>query len=173
MATFPIPLGRVQSASGEFPSDTTVPLASGENEALAFDVTAPAEIIDWTYSATATDNGIAGEMSGEPGLIYNGQSGAAVRVVVSNLDLASDGIIAPTAGDNYIMAVYVNSTLTLESDEGTENEMDTDTVEHNVDGVVYDLQETDVIRFAPGLLSGTTGSLEVEEASTGQGWAVM
>ena len=173
MSAPPLHTSRPQSVSGEFPSDTTVPLLSGENEALQVDVTTPAELIDWTYSQTAEDNGIVGEMNDEAGIIYNGISGMSVRVIVSNLDLASDGIIAPTAGDNYIFGVYVNSTLVGESDEGALGEYDTETVEHNIDFVIHDLQETDVIRFAPGLVSGTTGSLEVEEASTGQGWTLM
>jgi hypothetical protein len=126
---------------------------------------------DWAYSATA--EGRTGEVAvdgidvdAEPGLIYTGPAGGAVRVAVKNLDV-SEGTIAPEAGDSVVAAVLLNNTVVAYADEGFTAELDTETaVEFNMDTYVGGLQSGDVIRVA--LIGGAeeTADWDVAEGGT-------
>jgi hypothetical protein len=106
---------------------------------------------DWTYSATA--EGRTGEvavdgvdMDLEPGLIYSGPVGGAVRVAWDNVDVSA-GDIAPEATDRISCALYLNNTLVAGSDEGSVNELDTVTAEFSGSVVLNNLQTNDVLRI--------------------------
>jgi hypothetical protein len=102
-------------------------------EAMAFETPIPAEG-DWTYSATAegrtgetpvTVNGVSVDLDGDPGFIYSGQDGGAVRVEV--VAYADEGYIAEISTD--------------EADALAETQL-------GVDTYVGGLKTGDVIRWA-------------------------
>jgi hypothetical protein len=115
------------------------------------------ELGDWTYSATA--EGRTGEVAvsgidldGEPGLIYSGPAGGAVRVTCRDLDVA-EGTIAPEAADSVVAALFLNNDIVAFADEGYTAELDTEAaVEFNFDTYVGGLQVGDVLRL--GLVGG-------------------
>ena len=125
---------------------------------------------DWAYSATA--EGRTGEVAdgnidvdAEPGLVYNGPAGGAVRVKVSNLDV-SEGTIAPGATDSVVAAVLVNNSVVAFADEGFTAELDTETaVEFNIDTYVGGLQPGDAVRVA--LVGGTESTCDWAVAEGG------
>ncbi len=128
----------------------------------------------WTFSEAASDNGIAGDLDGQDGIIYNGPSGAYARVHVTDLDIL-EGTIAPADTDEVLCAVYINSLLhdTMETEDsrvlagsGFVSEIDTGiAVEFNYDAMVGPLSESDVIRIA--LLSGGEGTVDWEVVAGG------
>ncbi len=118
---------------------------------------------DWAYSATAEDNGTAGNLDGQPGIIYTGPNGNAVRVKVTNFDVDEESIIADPA-DSATMGIYVNSSLVAYADEGFVAELDI-TAEFNVDTYVGGLQSNDVIRVA--VIGGTEETWEAGVAEGG------
>ena len=161
-------LGRVQPIQGDFPVDADVPLLAEENEALALTTTDTTNPTDWTYSANAEDNGIAGELDLEPGLTYNGPSGMLVRVVVNNLDM-NLGIIAPEDTDGFYAALFINSVLSAEFDERVVIEQDAEEVEEmNLDTSLL-LNEGDVVHICFGSANEETGGLDVVE---GGEWSI-
>lgn len=118
----------------------------GANEAEAVPLTAAdwADAIEWEYSATAEDNGTAGILDGEPGLIYRGE-GTAVQVRVANFDTLEHGITPPEATDKAVLAVYKNSDVVAYADEGLNTHAAEIAVEGNLDTYVT-LSENDVLR---------------------------
>ncbi len=152
------PLTKVQQIQGDFEADTSADTAGEESEALALTVTDATNPIDWTYNSSTEDNTTdihspgedtpPEEMDDQPGLLYNGPSGVSVNVVVRNLDVSEGSIIAPAATDRVNAVVFLNSTVMISSDEGSQVEVDTETaVEFNVKGTIHNIQENDVIRF--------------------------
>lgn len=128
-------------------------LVAEPNEAVATALTVDAGAYgaagaaDLVYSATAEDNGTAGEMDGQPGLIASGIPEGIrvpVRVNIDNLDLNA-GIETPEASDTFVVAVAVNSEVQASSDEG----FSAGNAEalHNLDTTVY-VAQNDVIRVA-------------------------
>lgn len=161
--------------SGEYQSDFSEAAAAETvaeaAEALALEGSTPAVSGDWAYSATA--EGRTGEVAvtgpgsvsidvdGEPGIIYTGPAGGAVRVQMKGLDIL-EGTIAPEAADSYAVALLVNNTIVDFSDEGVTAVGTGETVvEHNVDTYVGNLQNLDVIRVAVVGLGEETVDLDV------------
>lgn len=130
-------------------------------EARALTLTNVAESSDWTYSATAEDNGIAGDLDAQPGVTYNGPSGNYARVVVTNMDTIEHAITAPEATDTAALALYVNSVVFDYGDEGF-NEHDAEiAVENNIDTVVGPLNEGDVVRVGIAFTGEVDADLDV------------
>lgn len=154
-----------QDFTGDFPEATAAEVGNDVAEALAITVTT-ANTADWTYSGTAEDNGTAGSLDGQPGVIYNGPAGqtVGVRVRFSNLDVAEGAITVPEAGDRFYAGVWVNSTLVAISDEGVFTELDTETaVECNLDTVI-EVKGGDVVRIGVAGSAGTeTSDLDIAE----------
>ncbi len=129
---------------------------------------------EWTFSEAAEDNGTAGDLDGQDGIIYNGPSGNYARLHVTDLDI-DEGTISPEAADSVVAAVYINSLLhdVMETEDsrvltgtGFVAEFDvTGPVEFNYDGMVGPLNEGDVVRFA--LLSGTEETTDWEVVAGG------
>lgn len=122
-----------------------------EAESLPFYIDGVENYPEWTYSASAEDNGTAGILDLEDGLIYVGDSGMYVQVSIRDLDLtAAIGINSGTPENNgedtMELALYVNSVPVAHSDEGRVAEMDAGTPEFNLDAHVGPLNENDVLR---------------------------
>ncbi len=136
----------IEPVLGETDEDADVNLLLGVAEATA--LTIPTEQTDMAYSATAEDNGIAGILDGQPGLVYAGPNGGYARIKIRNHDVVEHAIISvPEATDTVAMAVYKNSDVFDFADEGfvTQNEI---AIEMNIDVVVGPLQTNDVVRVA-------------------------
>lgn len=123
---------------------------------------------DWTYSSTAEgrtgEEAINGfDMDDDPGLIYTGPNGASVNIRVTDLDLSA-GLTTPAAGDTYTVAVFKNNELVAHADEGMFAELDTLTVEYNLEGTVTNLVQNDVIRVAVVATPGSTAASELKVA---------
>jgi hypothetical protein len=107
----------VEPVLGETDEDADVSLILGVAEATA--VTVPTEQTEFVYGATAEDNGIAGILDGQPGLVYAGPNGGYARVKISNHDVLEHAIIAvPEATDTVALAIYKNSEVAAYGDEG-------------------------------------------------------
>ncbi len=120
----------------------------------------------WTYSATAEDNGTAGALDGTPGVIYNGAITTAQRV---NARVAlSAGTIAPEAADDMALGIYKNSTLVATFDNETVagefvfDELDSETIQAQIDTVVDAVVNGDVIRV--GLIGLGEETVDVDVA---------
>tara|TARA_R110000824_G_scaffold102267_4_gene242632 strand:+ start:711 stop:1127 length:417 start_codon:yes stop_codon:yes gene_type:complete len=133
-------------------------------------LTSDASSPHWLYSATAEDNGTAGLLDGEPGVIYKGVITQAVRVNARDLVIAS-GIIAPEATDTIIVGVYKNSTLVSSFDNETVageiivDELDAVTATLEVDTIVDAVGPGDVIRVA--ILGQGAETLDLDVAAGG------
>ena len=123
---------------------------ANEAEALPLLLDGVGNYPEWTYSDAAEDNGTAGILDLQPGLVYEGPQGMYVQVSIRDLDVSAAllglGVGAPAATDTSELAVYVNSVLKHSSDEGPSTEIDDSTIEFNLDGLVGPLNESDVIR---------------------------
>lgn len=150
----------VQPVFGE--TDEVALVEPGANlvESTALTLTADAEAADWTYSAIAEDNGTAGALDGQPGVIYNGPSGNAVRVQVTNYDVLEHAITAPEATDRAVMCVFKNSDIVAYADEGFSAVASEIAVEFNVDTVVM-VNESDVIRVGVKFTGEVDGDLDL------------
>ena len=163
---------RSVTVNGDFAEDASAAVVAEGGEALALTDSssiAGAESGDWTYSATA--EGATGEVAvdgvdvdAEPGMIYTGPAGNAVRVKVANLDVAS-GLIAPEAADTVTAAVLKNNDVVAFADEGFVAELDAVTAEFNIDTYVGGLKSGDVIRVA--LIGGGEETLDLDVAEGG------
>lgn len=130
-------------------------------EAIPVTLTNIANSVDYTYSATAEDNGTAGDLDGQPGVIYAGPSGMAVRVAVQGVDTLEHAITAPEATDTAALTVWKNSVIVAHGDEGY-NEHDAEiAVENNVDTIVAELNEGDVIRVGFTFTGEVNADLDV------------
>lgn len=159
---------RAVSINGDFEAVADVDLVAETPEAVPLTPSvgiAANESGDWAYSATAEDNGTAGTLDGQPGIIYTGPAGNAVRVKVTGLDVDEESIIADPA-DSATAAVYVNSSLVAYADEGFVSELDI-TAEFNLDTYVGGLQSGDVIRVAV-----VGGGEETFEAGVAEGGTI-
>lgn len=132
-------------------SDLTAVPAEGV-DAVALEGNVPALVSDWTYSATAENN--AGEVAVNgmdqddfEGIIYNGPSGVTVRVVVKNFDVDL-GIINAGSGDTLALGLFKDNDLIAFAEGNFHGELEDEVIEEfNIDAIIYDLQETDVIRL--------------------------
>lgn len=152
--------------NGDFEAVADVDLVAETPEAQPITLSsgiAANESGDWAYSATAEDNGTAGTLDGQPGIIYTGPDGNAVRVKVTGFDVDEESIIADAA-DSATMGIYVNSSLVAYADEGFVAELDI-TAEFNVDTYVGGLLSGDVIRVA--VVGGTEETWEAGVAEGG------
>ncbi|MCP4899903.1 MAG: hypothetical protein GY906_23290 [bacterium] len=124
-------------------------VAAPQGTPVAIAITYDASInTDWTYSATAADNpdAGAGDLDGQPGLIFNGPDGG-VAAVVSFTDLTIDpGTAAPDAADRYTLSVYKNSELVAQADEGFLAVAGP--VTFSLVGTYVQVQKDDAVRFA-------------------------
>lgn len=161
------------SVNGDFLEATASAVVAEGGEALALELStdiADMETGDWTYSATA--EGRTGEVAvglvdldGEPGLIYSGPPGNAVRVKFTNVDI-DHGLIAPEATDTATVAVMLNNEVIAYADEGFVAELDAEpAIEFNCDTYVGGLQTNDVIRIA--VIGGTEETLDLDVAAGG------
>lgn len=113
----------------------------------------------FTYSATAEDLGTAGNLDGQPGLIYNGEGGA-VSVSLRNVDTLEHAITAPEATDKAALTIFVNSTAMGYGDEGFSAHASEIAVENNLDTYVS-LVEGDVLRVGFTFTGEADGDLDV------------
>lgn len=133
----------------------------GEEQAEALAVTQVAtpghgkltQGVEFEYAAIAVDNGIAGELSGTPGIVYRGSAGlyTTVQVTVAGVGVSEGSIVVPDAEDTVTLALYVNSALWSIADEGfaLDESFDTESVfEFNISAARLALTELDVIRVA-------------------------
>ena len=115
-------------------------------EAIPVTLTDVANSKDFTYSATAEDNGTAGDLDGQPGVIYSGPPGMVVRVAVAGVDSIEHAITAPEATDTAAFTLWRNSEVAGFGDEGYNAHASEAAVENNIDTIVGPLQTGDVIR---------------------------
>lgn len=151
----------VQPVFGEVDEAALAEPGANLAEARALTLTADAEAQDYTYSATAEDNGTAGILDGQPGIIYNGPNGNYVRVAVSNMDTLEHAITAPEATDTAALAIYKNSEVAAFGDEGFSTHAAEIAVENNVDCVVGPLNTNDVIRVGIAFTGEVDADLDV------------
>jgi hypothetical protein len=137
---------------------------SGTEETEALALTVVNNSRNFEYAAAAEDNGTAGALDGEPGIVYVGEATQAVRVSVRDLDITG-GTIAPEATDEATVAVYKNSELVTYADEGFVNELDAVTYEMNIDTVVDAVVPGDVIRVVLQAGDATTEAIDVDVAA--------
>jgi len=114
-------------------------------EAIPVTLTDIADAQDWTYSATAEDNGTAGNLDGQPGVVYSGPSGNHIRVTLANVDTLEHAITAPEATDTAALTLFKNSVAYDFGDEGFNTHAAEIAVENNID-TVMSVNEGDVIR---------------------------
>ena len=157
---------------GTYTEAAAAEVDTGGAEALA--ITAEAgEGADWLYSATAEGRTgeVAGaeghDLDGEPGLIYSGPVGGAVRVAVKDLDIAEGSITVPDAEDTVIAAIFLNNDVVAYADEGFLTGPVSATHEFNADTYVGGLVTGDVIRV--GLITDAAAeeALDFDVAATG------
>lgn len=111
---------------------------------------------EFEYSATAEDNGIAGILDLEPGLVFAGPTGlyTTAKVEVVSVSIL-EGTIAPEATDEVTLAIFVNSAIWAIADEGyvTAGGNSEVATEFNVSASVA-LTELDVVRVAVLTVNG-------------------
>ncbi len=130
---------------GRFTQEEDAELAENTNEAFPLEVRSQTNPF-WKYFLTAEDSGIAGALDLDPGLTYLGPSGVFI-VGFDNLD-AIEGTITGESTDEVDIAVFVNSTETIECDEGdTEYPTSEAVVEFNLADTQVSLETGDVVRF--------------------------
>jgi len=130
-------------------------------EAIPVTMTNNADNIDLVYNGTAEDNGIAGNLDGQPGLVYNGPQGNYFRVAITNVDTIEHAITAPEAADTAALAVFINSEVVDFGDEGY-NEHDAEiAVENNLDTLVGPFNEGDVLRVGFSFTGEANADLDV------------
>jgi len=162
---------KIESAeiSGDFAADTSAAIIGEAGEGQVITVTDNA---DWTYSAAAES--VGGEVTGvggldfdvEPGLIYSGPVGGAIRVKFAGLDV-DHGLIAPEATDVVQAAVVLNNDIIAFADEGNAVEFDAEpAIEFNCDTYIGNLQTGDVVRVALIGTNEETLDLDVAEGGT-------
>ena len=147
--------------AGTVPEAALVEAGAILAESVPVTLTDIANSIDFTYSATAEDNGVAGDLDGQPGCIYAGPSGMAVRVAVANVDAIEHGITLPEATDTAALTVWKNSDAVGYGDEGFSTHAAEIAVEHNTDILVADLNEGDVIRVGFTFTGEVDGDLDL------------
>lgn len=130
-------------------------------EAIPVTLTNIANSVDFTYSATAEDNGTVGDLDAQPGVIYSGPSGMAVRVAVQGVDTIEHAITLPEATDTAALTLWKNSTVVAYGDEGFSAHASEVAVENNVDTIVAELNEGDVIRVGFSFTGEVDGDLDV------------
>jgi len=156
----------VQTAYGEVPEAALVEPGANLVEAVPVTINAAllADSPDWTYSATAEDNGTAGNLDAQPGLTYSGPGTNHFRVQVTDFDVIEHGITPPEATDTSVMILAVNSETVAFSDEGFTTVAAEIAVEHNVDTIVT-LNEGDVLRVGMAFTGEATGDLDLSPGS--------
>ncbi len=171
---------KIQAVQGEFVEFAAIETVAETPVDLDLEPSDNTDVTNFLFSETAEDNGIAGDLDGTDGLIYDGPDGTYVQVTVAELEI-SEGTIAPGATDEVVAAIYINSThfdnmntedarrlgiknaKVVSTEEtlgsGFVSEIDTAVaVEFNYNGMVGPLLNTDVIRFA--LLGGGEGTID-------------
>jgi hypothetical protein len=156
--------------SADFSEATAAAVVAETAEALALEGAAPAINGDWTYSGTAEGrtgetpvNGI--DLDGEPGVIYSGPAGNAVRVKVTGVDV-DHGLIAPEAADTAAVVLFKNNDIVAYADEGYAAELDAEpAIEFNLETYVGGLQSGDVLRV--GIVGGGEETLDLDVAVGG------
>lgn len=137
---------RMHGIIGEVPEAAVVEAGANGVEALPVTMDNIDDHPDLAYSATAEDLGTAGNLDGEPGVIYSGPVGGFIRVKVSTFDLVEHAIAPPEATDKVALAVFKNSEIQDFGDEGLVVQTEA-AVEHNIDTIVGPLKTNDVIRI--------------------------
>ena len=87
----------VEQTSGVVPELALVEAGANLTESVPVTMTGIADAPDWTYSATAEDNGTAGNLDGQPGLTYSGPATNHFRVKITNFDTIEHAITLPRA----------------------------------------------------------------------------
>jgi hypothetical protein len=156
--------GRAAPITADFSEATAAEVVAEGSEAFALEGASLSP--HWSYSATAEDNGTAGALDGQPGVVFSGPVTQAVRVSVSGLQLLEGAIQAPEATDSFVGAVFKNSTqvATLATEAGTAiiTELDTETaVVLEGDVIVDAVSDGDVIRIGVVGLTDETYDLDV------------
>ena len=160
--------GRAGAVHGDFSEAAAAETVAEAAEALALEGVSVNP--HWLYSATAEDNGSAGSLDGQPGLIYKGEVTTAALVNVRALTLAA-GSITPEAADKVAAGIYKNSVLvaTLDNEsvagEYVFDELDAETIVAECDSIVDAVAPGDVIRV--GLLGLGEETVDVDVAVGG------
>lgn len=164
-------LSGVQPIQGSFTDATAAELAGEEAEGQILTVTDMTNPVDWAYSATAENPGSTGEMDQQPGLIYSGPSGISAHVQVRAMSIIEGAGGAPVEGDTFGFAVYKNGVPIFGSDEGLIQDLDAEVaVVFNLEGVVPNIQESDVIRF--GLFGTGENTFDLDNVEGSGSWSV-
>ena len=137
--------------------------------AVEWEVTAPAELIDWTEDTTAEDNGHeaiitgaqAGSLDNTEGLVYVGAAPTQVRVVATNIDVA-EGTIILEEEDLVSVTLFRNSEAVWHSDEGFVT-IEEAATEFNFDAGPISLVENDVLRLCATLGLNALGQEVAED----------
>lgn len=162
---------KIANMTGDLPAAAAAEVGGAETaEALALTVDSGSNP-DMTYSATAEDNGTAGALDGEPGVIYSGPAGAtnALRVTAKNVDV-TEGTIAPEATDLVSVGVAVNSDIVAIADEGFVAQTGS-ALEFNVDTIVA-VNTSDVVRLV--LLAQSSGENAQDwDVAEGGEWSIV
>jgi hypothetical protein len=151
----------VKELSGTVPEVALVEAGAILAESIPVTMTNVANSIDFSYSATAEDNGTAGALDGQPGVIYAGPSGMAVRVAIANVDTIEHASTPPEATDTAALTLWRNSEAVGYGDEGFNAHVSEIAVENSLDTIVAGLNEGDVLRVGFTFTGEVNGDLDV------------
>lgn len=165
-------ISHVEAAHGIASETYTLTEANGRrldqrSVAVEWEVTDLTNSPDWTENTTAEDNdhenvdfGQDGALNGTEGVVYNGPTGAAVRVAMTNIDV-SEGTIVLEEEDLACVTLFKNSELVWYADEGFVT-IEEGAVEFNMDTDPIYLTEGDVFRLCitAGLRAPGDGAFE-------------
>lgn len=185
---------KIQGVQGEFTDNAALETVAEAPVAYDLEPADNTNVTNFLFSENAEDNGTAGDLDLQDGLIYDGPPGNYVQVRVADLNV-TEGTIIASAVDEVAAAVYINSTLFAIMDTedarrltgglGTEkvedvnetkgsgfvSEFDTEAnCAFHFDGRVGPLSTGDVIRF--GLLSGNEETSDWDNEEGSGSWSI-
>lgn len=185
---------KIQGVQGEFIDNAALETVAEAPVAYDLEPADNTNVTNFLFSENAEDNGTAGDLDLQDGLIYDGPPGNYVQVRVADLNV-TEGTIIASAVDEVAAAVYINSTLFAIMDTedarrltgglGTEkvedvnetkgsgfvSEFDTEAnAAFHFDGRVGPLSTGDVIRF--GLLSGNEETSDWDNEEGSGSWSI-
>lgn len=164
--------GKIAPIAGRWGTQEDLTIVENTNEAQPLEPNSSAgRTNDWTYSATAEDNGTVGALDGQPGLVFNGPNETVVTVGFADFDM-TEGTIAGEATDEIDMALYINSTETTESDEGDSEHSVGGTVEFNLADTDVSLENGDVVRFVVQMAASNEDDADYDILNSVGSWSV-
>ena len=185
---------KIQGVQGEFIDFTDLETVAELIVTMTLEPSDNTDVTNFLFSEAAEDNGIAGVLDGNDGLIYDGPPGNYVHVQCAEVEIA-EGTIAPANTDLVVPVVVINSVMfdtfntedarrvtdgggaikVVDNEEtkgsGFVAEIDTAiVVEFHYEGIVGPLNSGDVIRF--GLLSGNEGTVDWDNEEGSGTWSI-